>query len=109
MKLTEQPVLTRAFVTKVDTGFVNKKCYNEGIERGLNRVCDLIFGPWLRWGGLTGQCAVAPALQTYRVQFGLLSEQHDGSRMLFARYRVWLVVERHAQLQFCSAEQGEIR
>jgi hypothetical protein len=28
----------RAFLTKVDTGFVNKKCYNKGIERGFDSI-----------------------------------------------------------------------
>jgi len=28
----------RAFLTKVDTGFVKKKCCNEGIERGFDSI-----------------------------------------------------------------------
>jgi len=28
----------RAFLTKVDTGFVKKKCDNKGIERGFDSI-----------------------------------------------------------------------
>jgi len=28
----------RAFLTKVDTGFVKKKCCNKGIERGFDSI-----------------------------------------------------------------------
>jgi len=29
---------SRVFLTKVDTGFVNMKCYNKGIERGFDSI-----------------------------------------------------------------------
>ena len=30
--------INRAFLTKVDAGFVKKKCYNKGIERGFDSI-----------------------------------------------------------------------
>jgi hypothetical protein len=30
--------MTRAILTKVDTGFVKKKCYKKGIERGFDSI-----------------------------------------------------------------------
>jgi len=30
--------VSRAFLTKVDTGFVKKKCYNKEIERGFDSI-----------------------------------------------------------------------
>jgi hypothetical protein len=38
IKPSQSTITSRAFLTKVGTGFVKKKCYNIGIERGFESI-----------------------------------------------------------------------